>query len=180
MVTWLVLPGMNLHSFILSHYTICSANQKTYKRIRKWQCGSRKKFDLGFENSDCGFRMESLRSIFFAPYFLTFQPSALSLALWTRIQYRVTSTQPPNQRPPAELGVWGWPLEGTGATLCWWSLICKRIFASCCFFLLSCALTYIEKIILTMSLSDLSVWMSLALLTYMTKSEKKWAKNSFI
>ena len=30
-----------------------------------------------------------------------------------------------NQRPPAELEVWGRPLEGAGATLCWWSLICK-------------------------------------------------------
>jgi hypothetical protein len=28
-----------------------------------------------------------------------------------------------NQRPPAELGIWGRPLEGVGATLCWWSLI---------------------------------------------------------
>jgi hypothetical protein len=28
-----------------------------------------------------------------------------------------------NQRPPAELEVWGRPLEGAGATLCWWPLI---------------------------------------------------------
>lgn len=28
-----------------------------------------------------------------------------------------------NQRPPAEV-VWGKPLEGVGAALCWWSLLC--------------------------------------------------------
>jgi hypothetical protein len=33
-----------------------------------------------------------------------------------------------NQRPPTELGVWGRPLEGAGATLCWWSLIFEKNF----------------------------------------------------
>ena len=31
-----------------------------------------------------------------------------------------------NQRPPAELGVRGRPLEGAGALLRWWSLICRK------------------------------------------------------
>ena len=45
-----------------------------------------------------------------------------------------------NQRPPAELGVWGRSLEGTGATLCWWSLICEKNFGFMLLFLVSCAL----------------------------------------
>jgi len=42
------------------------------------------------------------------------------------LRIEALNDQPPaqNQRPPAELGVLGRPLEGAGATLCWWSLIC--------------------------------------------------------
>ena len=33
---------------------------------------------------------------------------------------------PINQRPSAELGIWGRPLEGAGTLLCWWLLICAE------------------------------------------------------
>jgi hypothetical protein len=34
---------------------------------------------------------------------------------WVKVVKKNCSTKIRNQRPPADLGVWGWPLEGAGA-----------------------------------------------------------------